>query len=63
MAFNPLKEKGIPIEKQIRSWSELNVRPYDKEEVHPYSRLRGIFMNGIGLQRLRRRIHSRGPAT
>ncbi|HNR14367.1 MAG TPA: hypothetical protein PKM59_13760 [Thermodesulfobacteriota bacterium] len=50
MAFNPLKEKGIPIEKQFRSWSELNVQPYDKEEVHPYSRVRGIFMNGIEVE-------------
>jgi len=47
MSFNPLEEQGIPIEKQFRSWSELNVQPYDKEAVHPYSRCRGIAMNGI----------------
>jgi hypothetical protein len=27
MGFNPLAEKGIPIEKQLRNWSELNVPP------------------------------------
>jgi hypothetical protein len=48
--FNPLKEKGIPLEKQLRSWSELNVKPYDKEKVHPYSRTRGILMNGIEVE-------------
>jgi len=30
MAFNPLEERGIPIDKQLRNWSELNVAPYDK---------------------------------
>ncbi len=40
MAFNPLKEKGMPVEKQLRSWDELNVTPYNKNEVHPYTRTR-----------------------
>ena len=50
MTFNPLQERGIPIEKQLRNWSELNVKPYDKESVHPYSRCRGILMNGIEVE-------------
>jgi hypothetical protein len=50
MAFNPLQERGIPLEKQFRNWSELNIRPYRKEEVHPYSRCRGIVMNGIEVE-------------
>ncbi|GAB6058907.1 hypothetical protein [Desulfonatronum parangueonense] len=50
MSFNPLQEKGIPLEKQLRNWSELNVKPYDKQSVHPYSRTRGIFMNGIEVE-------------
>ncbi|WP_298726317.1 hypothetical protein [uncultured Ferrovibrio sp.] len=50
MAFNPLQERGIPIERQFRNWSELNVKPYDKETVHPYSRCRGIVMNGIEVE-------------
>lgn len=50
MAFNPLRERGIPIEKQFRNWSELNVKPYDKAKVHPFSRCRGIVMNGIEVE-------------
>jgi len=50
MPFNPLRERGIPIEKQFRNWSELNVKPYDKSQVHPFSRCRGIVMNGIEVE-------------
>jgi rubrerythrin len=50
MAFNPLKEKGIPIEKQFKNWSELNTVPYDKDTVHPYTRTAGILMNGIEVE-------------
>jgi hypothetical protein len=47
MAFNPMKEKGIDIEKQFKNWAELNVKPYNKDEVHPYTKTRIILMNGI----------------
>lgn len=47
MAFNPFDEKGLPLENQIRSWSQLNVEPYNKMEVDPYTRTRVILMNGI----------------
>jgi rubrerythrin len=50
MSFNPLREKGIPIEKQLRNWSELNTKPYNKDKVHPYSRCRGIVLNGIEVE-------------
>lgn len=50
MGFNPFKEKGMPIEKQLTNWSKLNVKPYDKREVHPYTRTRIIFMNGIEVE-------------
>ncbi len=50
MAFNPLQEKGIPIEKQVKNWMDLNSKPYDKESVHPYTRTRGILMNGIEVE-------------
>ena len=50
MGFNPLAEKGIPIEKQLRDWSELNVQPYDKERVDPYTRTRVITMNGAEIE-------------
>lgn len=47
MAFNPLKEKGRPLEKQFRNWNKLNVQPYHKHDVDPYTRTRVILMNGI----------------
>jgi hypothetical protein len=50
MAFNPVSHKGIPIEDQLRNWSDLNVRPYDKNSVHPYSRTRGILANGVEVE-------------
>ncbi|MFO7285852.1 MAG: hypothetical protein LOD94_10625 [Gammaproteobacteria bacterium] len=50
MTFNPLEEKGIPLDDQTRNWKELNVEPYKKDRVHPYSRTRGILMNGIEVE-------------
>src|SRR3954447_4710758 len=50
MAFNPLEESGIPVEKQFRSWSELSTQPYDKYAVDPYTRARVILMNGIEVE-------------
>ena len=50
MSFNPLQEQGIPLESQLRNWRELNVTPYRKEEVHPYSRARGILLNGVEVE-------------
>lgn len=50
MPFNPLREKGIPLENQLRNWAELNVKPYRKEEVHPYTRTRAILLNGIEVE-------------
>jgi hypothetical protein len=50
MSFNPLQERGIPLEDQIRSWRELNVDPFDPDLVHPYTRCRVIAMNGIEVE-------------
>jgi hypothetical protein len=50
MTFNPLDEKGIAVEDQFRSWSELNVEPYAKFDVDPYTRTRVILMNGIEVE-------------
>ncbi|MFP4345551.1 MAG: hypothetical protein ACLFU8_12725 [Anaerolineales bacterium] len=50
MGFNPLEERGISLEKQPRRWEEINVEPYDKDEVHPYTRTRVIMMNGIEVE-------------
>lgn len=55
MAFNPLAEKGIPIDKQCRNWAELNVQPYDTADVDPYTRTRVITMNGIEIESI---LHS-----
>jgi hypothetical protein len=50
MPLNPLEETGIPVEEQFRNWSELNIEPYDKMSVDPYTRTRVILMNGIEVE-------------
>ncbi|MEW5728512.1 MAG: hypothetical protein AB1918_11860 [Pseudomonadota bacterium] len=50
MGFNPFDEKGMPIDKQLHSWKELNVKPYDKYDVDPYTRCRVIAMNGVEVE-------------
>ena len=50
MTFNPLEEKGIPVEKQLRSWQKIVQRPFDKNSVDCYSRTRQILMNGIEVE-------------
>lgn len=47
MAFNPLAEKGTPLEKQIRNWKQLVMAPMPKQLVDAYTRCRVILMNGI----------------
>jgi hypothetical protein len=48
--MNPLDHKGMPVEDQVRSWSDLNVEPYDKHAVDPYTRTRVILMNGTEVE-------------
>jgi hypothetical protein len=50
VSFNPLQERGMPLENQFRNWRDLNVQPYDKDAVHPYGRCRGILANGIEVE-------------
>jgi len=50
MTFNPLAERGMPIEKQLRNINELCAKTYDKQAVHPYTRTRVILMNGIEVE-------------
>lgn len=45
--FNPLEEKGIPLDQQARNWRELTEYTYDKQAVDPYTRCRIITMNGV----------------
>ena len=44
--MNPFQEKSKPIEKIYKNWKNINVKPYDKEAVDPYTRVRVILMNG-----------------
>lgn len=50
MSFNALKEKGTPLEKQVRSWHEVAKKPFNKTEVDCYTRTRQILMNGIEIE-------------
>lgn len=50
MTFNPLEERGIPLDRQLRNWRELNVTPIDPDHADPYTRCRIITMNGIEIE-------------
>lgn len=50
MAFNPLKEKGTHLDKQLRDWKQVAGQCYDKNEVNQYTRARQILMNGIEME-------------
>lgn len=45
--MNILKEKGIPLEKQVRTWHDIVKRPYNRMDADNYTRTRQILMNGI----------------
>ncbi len=46
MNFNPFLEKPKKLESEVMSWKDLSPKPYDKNEVDPYTRVRCILMNG-----------------
>jgi hypothetical protein len=48
--FNPLDHKGIPLDRQIRNWRELDVTPIDPDASDPYTRCRIIALNGIEVE-------------
>ncbi|GAA0461883.1 MULTISPECIES: hypothetical protein [Streptomyces] len=50
MPFNPLEQRGIPLDRQLRNWRELNVTPIDPDHCDPYTRCRIITMNGIEVE-------------
>ncbi|MCT9930229.1 hypothetical protein N5079_08315 [Planotetraspora sp. A-T 1434] len=50
MTFNPLEERGIPLDRQVRNWRELDVMPIDPDHADPYTRCRIITMNGIEVE-------------
>ena len=45
--LDPWHEKGIPLDRQIRSWKQRVRAPYDKRDVDAYTRARVILMNGL----------------
>src|SRR4051812_48321287 len=50
MSLNPFKEKGVALEKQVRSWKEIALPPYRKQDVDAFTRCRVILMNGIEME-------------
>ncbi|MGW5055306.1 hypothetical protein [Actinokineospora sp. NPDC004072] len=52
MSFNPLEHRGIPLDRQLRNWRELDVEPTDPDHADPYTRCRIITMNGIEVEAL-----------
>jgi hypothetical protein len=50
MSFNPLDHQGIPLDRQLRNWRELDVEPADPDDVDPYTRCRVIAMNGVEVE-------------
>ena len=42
-----LKEKGLNLEQQLKTWHDIVKRPYNRDEVDNYTRTRQILMNGI----------------
>jgi hypothetical protein len=50
MGFNPLEHRGIPLDRQLRNWRELDVEPVDPDHGDPYTKCRIIAMNGIEVE-------------
>ncbi|MCC8180209.1 MAG: hypothetical protein LIP23_04770 [Planctomycetes bacterium] len=50
MAFKPFKEKPKKFEDLIMDWKTMYPKPYDKNEVDPYTKARIILMNGIHVE-------------
>src|SRR3954467_5973917 len=48
-----LKEKGVPLDKQVFTWRELAGPPYSKLNDDAFTRVRVILMNGIESEALR----------
>ena len=44
--FNPFNEKPVKTNDRFYNWKELSVKPYDKFDVDPYTRVRVILANG-----------------
>ena len=44
--MNPFELKPMNLEKSFQNWSQMSPKPYDKNEVNPYTKLRIVLMNG-----------------
>ena len=50
MAMNPYQERGLPLERQVRSWKNVALPPFRKQEVDAFTRCRVVLMNGIEVE-------------
>ena len=48
--MNILKEKGISLDKQVKTWHDIVKRPFNRELADCYTRTRQILMNGIEVE-------------
>ena len=46
MSFNPFNEKPLKMPDEFYSFNQLALKPYNKFEVDPYTRVRVILANG-----------------
>ena len=61
--LQPLEQKGIPVDDQLRNWSELNVEPYDKNAVEslPEGDIRDAFTQAVDQVLPQEDEHTAGP--
>src|SRR5688572_5523796 len=53
MTIDLLRDKGVPLEKQLFTWRDLTRVPYSKLDDDAFTRVRVILMNGIESEALR----------
>src|SRR5436190_12771592 len=53
MALDVLKEKGVPLDRQVFTWRELAGKPFSKLDDDAFTRVRVILMNGVEAEAVR----------
>jgi hypothetical protein len=53
MALDILRERGVPLDRQVFTWRELAGKPYSKLNDDAFTRVRVILMNGIEAEAVR----------
>ncbi len=48
--FNPFEQKPMPVSDNIMDWKTMYPKPYAKQDVDPYTKIRIILMNGIEVE-------------